>query len=82
MAGRTVRVKPAWRRTWNMVFLPPKLEQYLESPDWTGRPTRPDKRGQVPGELLPILERCSLCPLDNTAAPPTFSGIQSAVLMS
>jgi len=37
-----------------------KLEQYLELLDWTGRQTRPDKRGQIPAELLPILERLRL----------------------
>ena len=37
--------------------MPLKLEQYLELVDWTGRQTRPDKRGQIPAELLPILQR-------------------------
>ena len=28
--------------------------------DWTGRQTRPDKRGQISAELLPILQRLRL----------------------
>ena len=28
--------------------------------DWTGRQTRPDKRGQIPAELLPIRQRLRL----------------------
>ena len=28
--------------------------------DWTGRQSRRDKRGRIPGELLPILERLQL----------------------
>jgi hypothetical protein len=28
--------------------------------DWTGRQTRPDKRGHIPAELLPILQRLRL----------------------
>jgi hypothetical protein len=49
--------RPAEGRASNKGFLPLKLEQYLELLDWTGRQTRPDKRGQIPAELLPILER-------------------------
>ena len=52
--------QPAERRASNKGFLPLKLEQYLELLDWTGRQTRPDKRGQIPAELLPILERLRL----------------------
>jgi len=40
--------------------LPLKWEQYLELLDWTGRQTRLDKRGQIPAELLPILEQLRL----------------------
>jgi len=50
----------AVRRVSNKGFLPLKLEQYLELLDWTGRQTRPDKRAQIPADLLPILERLRL----------------------
>ena len=50
----------AERRASNKGFLPLKLEQYLELLDWTGRQTRPDKRGQIPAELFPILQRLRL----------------------
>ncbi|MCY2994630.1 MAG: hypothetical protein NTY19_43230 [Planctomycetota bacterium] len=33
---------------------------YLRLLDWTRRQARPDKRGQIPGELAPILERLQL----------------------
>ena len=52
--------RPAERRASIKGFLPLKLEQYLELLDWTGRQTRPDKRGQIPAELLPILQRLRL----------------------
>jgi hypothetical protein len=38
--------RPAERRASNKGFLPLKLERYLELLDWTGRQTRPDKRGR------------------------------------
>jgi hypothetical protein len=52
--------RSAERRASDKGFLPLKLEQYLELLDWTGRQARPDKRGQIPAELLPILERLRL----------------------
>ena len=55
-----VESRPAERRASNKGFLPLRWEQYLELLDWTGRQTRPDKRGQIPGELLPILQRLRL----------------------
>jgi REP element-mobilizing transposase RayT len=48
------------RRASNKGFLPLKVEQYLALLDWTGRQARADKRGQIPGDLLPILERLQL----------------------
>ena len=38
-------------------FLSLTLDEYLQLLDWTGRQVRADKRGAIPGELLPILER-------------------------
>ena len=52
--------QPAERRASNKGFLPLNLDQYLELLDWTGRQARPDKRGQIPAELLPILQRLRL----------------------
>ena len=34
--------------------------EYLRLLDCTGRQTRPDKRGAIPGELAPILSRLQL----------------------
>jgi len=36
------------------------VESYLELLDWTGRECRAGKRGQIPGNLRPILERLDL----------------------
>jgi hypothetical protein len=38
-------------------FLPMTLEQYLQLCDWTGRRARKRKRGKIPAELEPILDR-------------------------
>ncbi len=38
-------------------FLSLTLEAYLKLVDWTGRQVRRDKRGAIPAELAPILER-------------------------
>ena len=48
------------RRASDKGFLPVSLSAYLRLLDWTGRQSRPDKRGQIPGELAPILERLQL----------------------
>ena len=45
------------RRASNRGFLPLTLDEYLQLLDWTGRQVRADKRGSIPGELVPILER-------------------------
>ncbi|MBM4094975.1 MAG: hypothetical protein FJ276_37030, partial [Planctomycetes bacterium] len=52
--------RPAEGRASDKGFLPLNLDQYLELLDWTGRQARPDKRGQIPAELLPILQRLRL----------------------
>jgi len=33
------------------------LDRYLQWPDWTGRELRSDKRGSIPKDLDPMLER-------------------------
>ncbi|MCY2993314.1 MAG: hypothetical protein NTY19_36365 [Planctomycetota bacterium] len=40
--------------------LPVSLSEYLRLVGWTGRQSRPDKRGQIPAELAPILTRLQL----------------------
>ena len=41
-------------------FLSMSLTKYLELLDWTGRQLRSGKRGTIPSELSPILERLGL----------------------
>jgi REP element-mobilizing transposase RayT len=48
------------RRASNRGFLPLTLDHYLALLDWTGRQLRYDKRGAIPIELRPILERLSI----------------------
>ncbi|MFN7731765.1 MAG: hypothetical protein ACK5OB_07675, partial [Pirellula sp.] len=43
-------------------FLDISLENYLELLDWTGRQGRPDKRGKIPDNYQPILERLGIEP--------------------
>jgi len=45
------------RRASNKGYLPLGFEDYLQILDWTGRQVRSDKRGSIPQELRPILER-------------------------
>ncbi len=42
--------------------LPFKLDDYLELIDWTGRSLRDDKRGAIPANLPPILDRLEIEP--------------------
>jgi REP element-mobilizing transposase RayT len=42
--------------------LPFRLEDYLELADWTGRILREDKRGSIPADYPPILERLQIDP--------------------
>ncbi len=45
------------RRASTDSFLPMSLDDYLQLVDWTGRQIRRDKRGAIPSELAPILDR-------------------------
>jgi hypothetical protein len=48
------------RRASNKGFLPLKLDEYLRLLDWTGRQARQGKRGSIPADLAPILDRLSI----------------------
>jgi hypothetical protein len=39
-----------------------ELNDYLRLVDWTGRAIREDKKGAIPSDLAPILERIGLNP--------------------
>ncbi len=45
------------RRASSKGFLPISLSRYLDLLDWTGRQLRSDKRGAIPENLAPILQR-------------------------
>ena len=51
---------PTDRRASQKGFLPISLTKYLELLDWTGRQIRRKKRGAIPSDLAPILERLGL----------------------
>lgn len=53
-------VSPCGRRASLKGFLSMSLTKYLELLDWTGRQLRSGKRGAIPSELAPILERLGL----------------------
>jgi hypothetical protein len=44
----------------NRGFLPLSLDDYLALLDWTGRQLRSDKRGAIPTDLQPILQRLAI----------------------
>lgn len=50
---------PQYRAS-NQGFLSLTPEQYLSLLDWTGRQVRQDKRGSIPADLAPILERLQI----------------------
>ncbi|MGH6737525.1 MAG: hypothetical protein ACREDY_00560, partial [Bradyrhizobium sp.] len=54
---RNVPTTGSARRASDRGFLPMTLDEYLELLDWTGRAVRSDKRGSIPANLLPILQR-------------------------
>lgn len=49
--------KPNGRRPSDSGFLPMTIEQYMQLVDWAGRSIQPGKRGAIPDELAPIMER-------------------------
>jgi hypothetical protein len=51
---------PCSRRASLKGFLSMSLAKYLELVDWTGRQIRTGKRGAIPAQLAPILERLGL----------------------
>ena len=51
---------PCGRRASLKGFLSMSLSSYLDLLDWTGRQLRSGKRGTIPAELAPILERLGL----------------------
>lgn len=56
MVEKSQRVRPV-RRASQTPWLTIPLDDYLKLVDWSGRTIRADKRGSIPSELLPILER-------------------------
>lgn len=50
----------AGRRASDDGFLPLTRDQYLQLLDWSGRQIRQDKKGAIPAELAPILERLEM----------------------
>jgi len=58
--GQSKRQSAPQHRASNLGFLPLTTDQYLSLLDWTGRQVRRDKRGSIPAELAPILERLQI----------------------
>ncbi len=54
-------------------LLPMSLDDYLRLLDWTGRQVREDKRGAIPADLAPILERLGIVPEEFVETVTTFS---------
>ncbi len=52
--------EPIARRASNKGFLSMELDDYLRILDWTGRQVRRGKRGAIPKELAPLLERLGM----------------------
>jgi hypothetical protein len=50
------------RRASNRGFLPIEWKEYLRLLDWTGRQICQDKRGSIPSDLAPILNRLQVLP--------------------
>ncbi len=56
-----VAVANAHRRASNKGYLSMSLDDYLRILDWTGRQIHRDKRGAIPKDLAPILDRVGMC---------------------
>jgi hypothetical protein len=57
ISGQSRQQKASDRRASNDESIPLKLDKYLKLLNWTGRQIRLDKRGAIPSELTPILDR-------------------------
>ncbi len=57
---QAVRAKKAERRASNKGVLSPGVGEYLQLLDWTARQVRSDKRGAMPAELVPLVERLQI----------------------
>jgi hypothetical protein len=53
-------LEPTRKRASDRGYLPMSLVKYLQLLDWTGREVRADKRGSIPDDLAPILERLQI----------------------
>ena len=62
MADQLERKKSTGRRASNEEWTSLKLDEYLSLLDWTGRQIRQDKRGAIPVDLSPILDRLKIQP--------------------
>ena len=54
---KKVRDKRTSRRVSNKGCLPMTLPEYLQLVDWTGRQLHPGKRGRIPKDVPPVIER-------------------------
>ena len=59
-AATDAGTSPPVHRASNQGFLPLRWSEYLRLLDWTGRQARREKRGRIPAELAPILERLQI----------------------
>ena len=59
---KKVRTKKSSRRASNKGCVFMTLPEYLQLLDWTGRQLKPGKRGAIPKNALPILDRLNLSP--------------------
>lgn len=60
-----VRSTTPWRAS-DKGILPMSLDDYLKLLDWSGRKILVDKRGSIPGDLAPILDRLTISESDIT----------------
>jgi hypothetical protein len=70
-----VRAGPTGTTPWrasNKGIVPVSLEEYLKLLDWTGRKISVGKRGSIPAELAPILDRLEIQPSGWLAAVESF----------